>query len=249
MGGRTMSLTYPNPHPPSCPWHHSAELFGAPNIKWCETTLCSWISEPANTWSNLLYLVMALVIHFQCRHASHVELRRMAPAMAVMGLLSGLYHASNNYLTQVFDFLGMFLLTFWLLVINLRRNAWLEPRRQALAYGVLVLFGLLAVHLMYRKGLPFQVLIALAALAIIGTEFMARRRVVERVSLRHFLAGMVLMALAQAASLADLSRALCDPDNHFVQGHAVWHLVSALALYFSVQHYRQLHYPHWHRQG
>lgn len=170
----------------------------------------------------------------------------MAPAMAVMGLLSGIYHASNNYLTQVFDFLGMFLLTFWWLVINLRRNAWLEPRRQTLAYGALLLLGLLAVHLMYRKGLPFQLLIALAALAIIGTEFMARRRVMERVSLRYFLAGLVLMALAQAASLADSSRVLCDPDNHFVQGHAAWHLVSALALYCLVQHYRQLHYPHWH---
>lgn len=88
---------------------------------------------------------------------------------------------------------------------------------------------------------------AVMGLAIIGTEFMARRRVVERVSMRHILAGLVLMALAQAASLADLSRALCDPDNHFVQGHAVWHLVSALALYCLVQHYRQLHYPHWHR--
>ena len=240
-----MSPAYPNPHPPSCPWHASAELLGAPNIKWCETTLCSWISEPANTWSNAMYLVMALLIHFQCRRSPHGELRSMAPVMALMGLLSGVYHASNNYLTQVFDFLGMFLLTFWLLAINLRRNGWLAPRHQVLAYAALVIVGLMAVHLMYLQGLPFQLLIALATLVIITTEFTARRRAVERVPMQYFLAGLALMALAQAASLADVSRALCDPDNHFVQGHAVWHMVSALALYCSVQHYRLLRYPQW----
>ena len=63
-----MLQVYPNPHPPNCPWHSSADLLGAPNIKWCEATLCGWISEPANTWSNLLYLVSALALYLACQH-------------------------------------------------------------------------------------------------------------------------------------------------------------------------------------
>jgi hypothetical protein len=62
---------YPNPHPPSCPWHAGADLLGAPNIKWCEAALCGWISEPANTWSNVLYLVIGLVVYLQCRRSPH----------------------------------------------------------------------------------------------------------------------------------------------------------------------------------
>ncbi|MBK6740332.1 MAG: ceramidase domain-containing protein [Haliea sp.] len=78
-----------------------------------ETTVCSWISEPANTWSNALYLVFAFVIYVQCRKSPHLELRWMGPAMFFMGLFSLVYHASNNYVTQVFDFIGMYLLVFW----------------------------------------------------------------------------------------------------------------------------------------
>ena len=38
-----------NPHGVGCPWHSITETWGAPNVKWCEETLCQWISEPANT--------------------------------------------------------------------------------------------------------------------------------------------------------------------------------------------------------
>ncbi len=66
-----MLALYPNPHPPSCPWHAGAELLGAPNIKWCEATVCGWISEPANTWSNVLYLALGLIVYLQCRRSRH----------------------------------------------------------------------------------------------------------------------------------------------------------------------------------
>lgn len=231
---------YPNPHPPNCPWHASAELLGAPNIKWCEATLCGWISEPANTWSNLPYLLLGLVIYLQNRHSPHMELRWMGPAMFAMGLLSGLYHASNHYVSQVLDFVGMFLLVFWLLVINLRRNGWIAPRALVPVYVGLVVVGVGAVHGMYLLHWPFQSLIALATVATIATEFSARRQAAQRVALAYFLASLLLMAVAQAASLLDLARVSCDPGNHFFQGHAVWHLGSALALYFVCQHYRLL---------
>jgi hypothetical protein len=239
--GNTVAL-YLNPHPPNCPWHAAAEQVGAPNIKWCETSLCGWISEPSNTWSNVLYLVLGLVVYLQCRRSMHLELRWMGPAMMVMGLLSGLYHASNNYVTQWLDFLGMFLLIDWFLVINLRRNGWIAVGHSLRSFAAIFSVSLLLVHAMYLLHGPFQVLVALTSVAVIATEFTARRHVAERVPLRYFGFGLALMALAQTASLADLTRALCDPDNHFVQGHAAWHLLSAIALFCSVQHYRQLPY-------
>lgn len=239
-----MLALYPNPHPPSCPWHAGAELLGAPNIKWCEATVCGWISEPANTWSNVLYLALGLIVYLQCRRSRHAELRWMGPAMLVMGLLSGVYHASNNYVSQLFDFMGMFLLTFWFLVINLRRNGWIVAASQKALFACLVIAGIGAVHLMYLRHWPFQWLIAAAAAAIVLTEVSARLHSrAERVSPRLILTSQGLLCAAQAASLADLTRVVCDPDNHFVQGHALWHLVSALALYFACQHYRQLRYP------
>ena len=236
------SLAYSNPHALGCPWHEAAELVGAPNIKWCESTACAWISEPANTWSNLAYLVVALLVGWQCRRSPHAELRWMAPALVMMGLLSGVYHASNIYLTQALDFLGMFLFIFWLLVINLQRNQWLGAGRQVPAYVGLVLLGMGLVHGMYLVQWRFQWLIALATLLLIATEFSARRFATERVPLRDFSLTLVLLAAAQAASLADLTRLACEPMHPWLQGHALWHVLSALALYYSVQHYRRLRF-------
>ncbi len=52
-------LDYPNITNPECVWTPLREWGGLPNVKWCEETLCGVIAEPANTWSNLAYLVVA----------------------------------------------------------------------------------------------------------------------------------------------------------------------------------------------
>ena len=51
---------------------------------------------------------------------------------------------------------------------------------------------------------------------------------------------MGFMALATACSIADVTRLWCDPDNHWLQGHAAWHLLSALSLLFAARHYARL---------
>ena len=47
---------------PGCPWYEAQQSYGAPNVNWCEPTVCSVINEPANTWSNLPYLLVSLVL-------------------------------------------------------------------------------------------------------------------------------------------------------------------------------------------
>src|SRR5205823_851454 len=51
-----------NPFGPGCPWWDLHERFGEPNVKWCEERLCAMANEPANTWSNLGYLVVGAAI-------------------------------------------------------------------------------------------------------------------------------------------------------------------------------------------
>jgi signal transduction histidine kinase len=42
------------------------------------------------------------------------------------------------------------------------------------------------------------------------------------------------------SELLDLTRAWCDPDDHLLQGHAVWHVVSAASLVFVFRHYYRM---------
>jgi hypothetical protein len=57
---------------------------------------------------------------------------------------------------------------------------------------------------------------------------------------RSFAAALLLLSAAGAASLADVTRTWCDPTNHWLQGHALWHLLSAGALYALYRFYAGL---------
>src|SRR4051812_20202982 len=107
-------MTYPNPHGPLCPWYEITEKIGAPNIKWCEETLCQVISEPSNAWSNLGHIIAALLItYLSLKNKESFELRLFGPIIFLMGMMSFFYHLSNFYTSQVLDFLGIFFLVGW----------------------------------------------------------------------------------------------------------------------------------------
>lgn len=221
--------------PATCPWHELA-TYGPPNIKWCEARVCAWVNEPANAWSNLAFIAVALAIVSLNRRAPPAApaLRRFAPTVAVVGLCSFIYHASNTYLTQMLDFLGMYLFCGLLLALNAARLGWLAPRRaiRAALLGALALTAITAVAV--RFGAPIQVNIAVLVLLVIVTELRCgpARRGAFLVALALLLAGIV-------CSFLDATRRWCDPDDHLLQGHALWHLLSALALLAGFVHFRR----------
>jgi hypothetical protein len=51
--------------------------------------------------------------------------------------------------------------------------------------------------------------------------------------------GLALLGAAGLASLADVTRAACDPES-WLQGHALWHVLSALALAALFRFYERL---------
>ena len=238
---------YVNPHGHSCPWYPSAELFGAPNIKWCEETLCHWISEPANTWSNLLYILISFYIFWSAKKTKQPELIWMGPAMLLMGLASFAYHMSNNYFTQVLDFVGMYLFVFWILILNFRRLKILTKQNQVSALIALSIACTIILHLMYINFMKFQMIVALAVAVIILTEYICYKRMKQNSSLpRHhnkfMLAGIFFVGIAQTFSQLDLNRIMCDPQNHFLQGHALWHIFGAIGLTVAYKHYEQFNF-------
>ena len=108
-------MTPPTPQP--CPWdgHEPAALH------WCERELCAWIEQPANTWSNLAYVIVGVVIW---RRAQREHKRPLAAIGAIEVLIafgSFYFHASSTYLGEVMDVSAMFLFSGYWLVFNLWR--------------------------------------------------------------------------------------------------------------------------------
>jgi hypothetical protein len=153
------------------------------------------------------------------------------PAAAVVGVCSGIYHASYTYVLQLLDFLGMYVFCFLVITLNARRLGWIGEGSLLRWYlGGVALFSALT-PLLFETGLPIQGLVLVLILFAVGQEWALHRRS-PAVPVRYaaFVLALGLLTAAGLSSAADVTRAWCDPTNHWLQGHALWHVFSAAAL-------------------
>lgn len=231
-------MTVP-PMQPGCPWSDLANAW-LPNIKWCEAQVCSVVVEPANTWSNLAYVLIGLLLWWRGRARGPRPNRlqvTFGQAELVVGVFSFAFHMSYSGLLQVLDFAAMFVFVGLTLSLNLVRLGWLSPERRPRVYVMTVIgFTGLVVALRFTS-FPIQLVTPMLILATVVTEI--RLRMKARAHYGWFFASLVTLVAAGALSALDASRVLCDPHDHVVQGHAMWHVLSALSLAFAWRFYAQ----------
>jgi hypothetical protein len=222
------------PLPEGCPWSG----FTPPNVDWCEQELCALVVNPANTWSNALYLVLGVWMWRHARRTGRDDLRAFGPASVAVGVFSFVYHASYTWLLQFFDFVGMFLFCFVVLARNARRLGWVSPRGETrfLLLGVALASALVPV--LFEAGIPIQGTVALCIAAALGQEASLRRGAAAPLPRAYWL-GLALLGAAGLASLLDVTRVWCEPTS-WLQGHAVWHVLSAAALLAFYRFYEAL---------
>jgi hypothetical protein len=221
--------------PPGCPWSG----FTPPNVDWCEAELCAWITNPANTWSNLAYLVFGVAMWRIARASGRSDLALFGPASVAVGIFSGVYHASYTWMLQFLDFVGMFVFCFVVITRNAVRLRWIGPRRQTAFYLAGVTAASAAVPPLFEAGFPIQALVGALIFAMLGQE-VALRRVTAGADYRPYFAALALLGAAAVCSLLDVTRVWCDPDDHLLQGHAAWHLLSAASLFALFRFYQGL---------
>jgi hypothetical protein len=222
-----------------CPWHSFRETYGHPNLKWCEESLCQWIEEPANTWSNLGYIAVAFYIFYRGRKTSSTPMTLLGLAVFFMGLFSLVYHASNIWPTQILDFAGMYFYTSALILFNLRRLGLVQEKHSAPTYlGLLVANFLLIPLFSSVLHIHIQFIILLNVIVMISLEYKARAKD-KTFTMMNFYLCLGIFIIAESFSLLDVSRTWCDPTRHIFQGHAIWHWLGALAVFYSYKHYHQ----------
>lgn len=164
---------------------------------------------------------------------------KFGPAAIVVGLSSGIYHASYTFVLQVLDFFAMYVFCWLLLTVNLRRLGLLAARDWWRRYVQLVLGTTLLTVVIDFLEIPIQGIVFLLILGIVGSEIAARRRD-PRGTVRFFVLALALISAGAVFSVLDVTRTWCDPDATVLQGHALWHVLSALSLGAAFLHYRQL---------
>ena len=215
-----------------CPW----DSFRQSELVFCEASRCAWIKEPANTWSNLGYLAAALyMLVVLGRRTDRPILRVLAVVAIATGLGSGFYHASGIRSAMLADYAGMFLGTSALTALNVRR--WLGWRDPA-AWAILVattaaLLGFIAIF----PGSERMVFMVAMPCCAIELRLFFRDR--ASISYRYYGLAWLSVIVGTVFWALDLARVWCRPDDHLINGHALWHLATAASLVMYFRYYLQ----------
>lgn len=215
----------------SCPWENFAQAPPA----FCEQALCAWVREPGNTWSNLAFILVALVM-YRGSTGDNRHLRPLAHITLVTGIGSALYHASGTGWGELLDYIGMNLGGAFMLSVCIRRwTGWRGWKARAVFWGLFVTAivpGIFAPMLLR----PFYAIDGTLCSLLEGTLFFTRAR-----AKHYFWLGMTWAGFLPAMLLWDLDvqKIWCDPGRHWISGHALWHVLNACAFYAAFRYYRQ----------
>ena len=151
-----------------------------------------------------------------------------AAAIAMVGLGTTFYHASLTFAGQTADVLGMYLIVTFILFYSLTRFKGIPAYAAALGYVIgngVLLIGLILVPAARRY--VFAVLV----IAAIALEMRARHRNGEASQPYWFALAIGTLAIGFIIWSLDIIRIICAPSS-WIQGHAVWHMCGALAIWF-----------------
>ena len=182
---------------------------------------------PSNTWSNLFYVLYALLMMrymMRCKKKLRGLVRWFAPAAVFVGVTSGLYHASYTLFFQYWDFLGMYTFLALPWELSLRRNGSLKHWREGTFATLLITCSMMLTFVMASLRIPYQsiVLALIIGLLFLNSAFLDHA---------HLLVALSFIVLAAAFSAADQMNVYCEPES-LLQGHAIWHALGSVSLYF-----------------
>lgn len=237
---------------------NSYETAGGNAFQFCETNrMDEIIRQPANTWSNLGFLAVGLFALTLAVHDFKNKERKQSTNFLVrypmFSLLYGLsciylftgsflYHASLTSYFQRMDQSGMMAVIAMILVLNLykifphfrRKGEWRSSHAIAMilavAFNLFIFRHLLTINI----NLLFP---ALALLVIASGFFYAFKIRNNSFFLNYMYAAFLILFFAVGIWILDRTHTLCSPDS-MLQGHALWHLLTATSIFFIYLYYR-----------
>ena len=216
------------PLSPDCFWVN----FSPPTIQFCENNLCGLITQPANTWSNFAYIFVGTYLLFKDKANGKIT----GWIAILIGISSFLYHASFTFLMQYFDLSSMFLFSSFFLTANLCRSDFLKTKNRVKTMFLIVAVSMGLLYFFRKTGIPIFSLQIIAA-GILELYIFKNKNLSS--NYKNILTALILFIVAFVIWLLDLFKIFCDKDNHIFQGHAIWHILTALSILFIHKFYSE----------
>ncbi|MDZ7343183.1 MAG: ceramidase, partial [candidate division KSB1 bacterium] len=155
-------------------------------------------------------------------------------ALVLIGVGSAFYHASLTFVGQFCDVMGMYLLASFMLLYSLSRQSLISQRQFVLFYLLLnLVLGYFLIEAPELRRYLFGGLIV----ATLVIENRIRPQKPRRENEKFLRAAVVVLLSGFFIWVLDITKVLCAP-NSWLQGHAIWHLLGALASGFLYLYYR-----------
>lgn len=212
--------------------------------QFCETAHWCFFAQPSNTLSNLGFVLAGCVLAWHARRPD-LRLRTLGltttfvVTIVLLGPASMAMHATESTAGGHLDVLSMHLVASFAVAYALARTAGLSTARTVLAFVAIVSVstrvswrGEQILILQHTGNLVFALLLA----AAVTMEVILWRRVAGPRP-RWVLAAVASLLLGFSVWLvSQTGGAWCVPES-WLQGHALWHLLCALAVYLLGRHY------------
>jgi len=208
-----------------------------PDSCFCEAIRADGIKQPANAWSSLAFVVVAVLVLVRWRRRPSAP-RAAYPllyafTLVVVGLGSAYFHATLSFRGQFVDVLGMYLIATFALLYGISQ---LRALPGALLVGAYIAANALLAMLLYWLPVYRRPVFGLLIVAVLFVEILIRRRKEHRSATRHLSFAAAIMGLAFVIWILDFTRTVCQPAS-WLQGHAVWHVLGAIAAWYLFRYY------------
>lgn len=202
-----------------------------------------WIRQPANTWSNIGFLIVTvLIIWVLYRNNTkrnnllisyHSYSWLFAFGCFLTGVGSFYYHASFTLLGQWFDVMGMYFSITFFTVYNIDRLYKLKPLRFFLLY---LIINILLCFFLTSFPETRRYLFGSFVLLFLGSAFYAQNKLKTIISNKYLFWSMLCFGLGFGLWILDIKKIVCAPYSLW-QLHSVWHILTAMSGLFIYLYY------------
>jgi len=207
----------------------------------CETPNLTGLAQPVDTVSSLAFVIAgAWGIFAWLKFKKGTKEKRLVGWFVALfifiGLSSFFFHGTLSYLGQFLDVFSMYMFGILLALGALIRRNQLTFGRAAVLFIVLnIIFGLLQYYYPEARRLLFGLLLIPGLFLEQMPKTTGFRWFSKQV--RFLYIGVVLLFTAYVFWLLDQYNLACWPTS-IIQGHAIWHILTAIAVYMTILHYR-----------
>ncbi len=218
-----------------------------PDACFCEAVRSGGIRQPANAYSSLAFVVVAVVVLFRAKgllrgrnargsvsEDGNARALLYAFALLAVGIGSALFHATLSLREQFADVMGMYLVATFALISGLDR---LRKLTAAQFIGAYVAMNVVLAIVLYMAPVVRRLVFGLLVVAVLAIEVVSRRVNGHRPPTKHLVCAAAILSVAFLIWILDYTRLICRPES-LIQGHAIWHILGAVSAWYLYQYHR-----------